>query len=479
MRQALHRFGLRFQLSVCISVLLLVLVTAKGWAQDRPLPRGAPCDPCDVNCDLVHDELDIAPFVDALVNGVSGCSACGGDFDGGGFVDGLDIQPFADCLLAPPPLGACCEPPASCFLATETDCQGAWLGPESLCNPDPCVAGQMTAYRPQHGSGYFPFSKTAVPDANEESTTLGPGIRINHPGDGDPVGEDDLIEVAISIDTVGAQLALRRSSGNLKAWTTRAKNGGTEIPFVSDKTGPLPFGPGETELTVWVEWAVAAHGTADLHLEPLAISESLDMLRFHSFQSIVMALGGETQTPSIPIDSTHGTFIIAVSLYGQGYDVHMHDEDDVSADGSGVVYNEVVTAVQNRIVDEVGIFGYSHGGGSTYDLSDRLDMNRAGIGVFDIVFTSYVDGVSNDSDFDMFQETRRPPSTDYHANHYQVGSLIDIFLDGGPVPNSDPPPTGLNVETTPWGALSTHYDVDDFVQVRDFIEANLLPRVMP
>ena len=45
----------------------------------------------------------------------------------------------------------------------------------------------------------------------------------------------------------------------------------------------------------------------------------------------------------------------------------------------------------------------------------------------------------NNSDFDTGQELRRPPSTAYHLNHYQHGQLFpDLFLDGGPVPDSCP-----------------------------------------
>ena len=115
--------------------------------------------------------------------------------------------------------------------------------------------GEMTAFRPQHGGGYAPFARTAVPGADEDSATLGPGIRINEPGDTDPAGEDDLIEIELVIDPPGAQLALRRSDPALRVWTTRDKSPGTEIAFVDDKTLALPFGPSETELTVWVEWA--------------------------------------------------------------------------------------------------------------------------------------------------------------------------------------------------------------------------------
>lgn len=471
--------------SVVAGLLALVALAADGRAQDQTHDeldagvRGAACDPCDVNCDRTLDGFDITPFVETLLDDRAGCSACGGDFDGNGMVDGWDIQPFVVCMLAQQSIGACCEPSASCFLTTQVDCQGNWLGPDSTCDLNPCVTGDLTAYRPQHGDDYFPFARTPVPDVEEENAILGPGIRINSPGDSDPVSEDDLIEVTVEIDEPGAAVALRRSSASLSVWTTRTKDGDTEILFVNNKSSAIPFGVGETVTTVWVEWSAATHGTADLQLEPLIFDTPLDTLRFHSFKSIVMALGGEGQVPSVPVDPNHGVFVVAVDLYSQGYDVHIHDEDEVSSDGSGVVFNEVVNAVQNRLVDEIGIFGYSHGGGSTYDLADRLDANRAGIGLFEIAFTSYADAVENDSDIDIQQELRRPPSSGYHANHYQNGSLADFFLDGGPVPDSNPPPTGLNVETAPWGVGSTHFEVDDFVQVRDFVETNLLIEMSP
>ena len=193
-------------------------------------------------------------------------------------------------------------------------------------------------------------------------------------------------------------------------------------------------------MTLWTDWADPAPATAALSVEPLNDIATLDTLRFHAFEGIVAALGGEGQTPADPPDPNTGTFVVAVSLYNQGYDVHMFDEDNVAADGSGPVYDEVVNAIQNRSVNDVAIYGYSHGGGSTYDLADRLDLNRADIGVFEITWSSYVDSVSNNSDLDVAQELRRPPSTAYHANHYQHGAFLpDFFLDGGPVPDSNPP----------------------------------------
>lgn len=489
--RGVHWVTNRFQVlawSVGLAAAVLSLRAARSWAEAPPTAAiEAPangsaivlsaCDPCDPNCDLLHDVADIPPFVDRLVNEVAGCSPCSGDVDASGTLDGHDVQPFIDCLLTPVPTGACCTGAASCQITTQAACAGLWLGAGVECQSGACAFANLTGFRPQHGAGYFPFPKTAVADSDEASDSLGPGIRINAPGDSDPAGEDDLIEVLVETDRPEIPLSLRRGDAAIRAWTTRTKAPGSEVLFVGDQTGALLLGAGNPTLTLWVEWAAVDHGIASLSLEPLAAGYAMDELRFHIFRSIVMALGGEDQVPSVPVDPNHGTFVVAVALYQQGYDAHIHDEDDVAADGSGPAYNELVAAISQRRVSGVAVFGYSHGGGSTYDLSDRLDNNRAGIGVFEIAVTSYVDGVENDSDFDVQQELRRPPSTAYHANHYQVGSFSDFFLDGGPVPNSDPTPSGLNVETTPWGAGATHFLVDDYAQVRGFIETNLVGRL--
>ena len=431
----------------------------------------------------------------AVINGLCGagalavesCSFTCGDVNGDDAVDLADFSEFADCMGQAP------DASQECF-CSDMDGSGtvdlrdfgifAVLFQQTSDEVPPGCTGalgstaEMTAYRPQHGTGYAPFAPTAIPDAEEESATLGPGIRANKPGDTDPNGEDDLIEVELSIDPPGTQLALRRSSDAIRVWLTRDKTTGTEISFTDNKSDALPLSPTETELTVWVEWASASHGIADLHIEPLTVTVPKDTLVFHTFHGIVVALGGEDQVPSDPADPNFGTFVAAKSLYTKGFDVHMFDEDTVAADGSGAVYTEIVNAIQNRDVQEVAIFGYSHGAGSTYDLADLLDINRPTIGVFDIVFTSYVDAVSNNSDVDMAQELRRPPSSAYHLNQYQHGVFFeDLGLDGGPVSDSNPPPTGLDVETTPWGDGATHFEVDDFAEVRDLIEASLLPRV--
>jgi|GEM_PF-1971641 len=454
---------------------MLTIIVCVAQAKSTAF-AGNPCLPADANCDTAINIDDAAALANLLLGTAAACDTCTGDLDENGTIDGIDLSLFVEALLNPPaPTGACCTGGTGCIITTQAACVGAWQGANTPCNSSTCVAGNLTAFRPQHrGGGYFPFEQTPVSNLDEEDADFGPGIRINGPNDLDPQGEDDLIQVSIQVSDAGGLVALRRTTGALRVWLTAQKMPGTEIAFNSDKTGALPFMPGMPQLTVWIEWANGPHGIGDLILEPLTGSLEIDRLRFHTFRSVVFALGGEDQVPSVPVDFNQGTFVVGVALYQLGYDAYLYDEDNVVANGTGAVYNEAVNAVANRFVEEVAFFGYSHGGGSTYDLAERLDIDRAGIGNFEITFTSYADSVGNNSDFDISQETRRPPSTGFHANHYQVGSFADFFLDGGPVVNSQPGTTGLNVETVPFGVGADHFLVDDYVEVRNFIEDNLL-----
>lgn len=102
--------------------------------------------------------------------------------------------------------------------------------------------------------------------------------------------------------------------------------------------------------------------------------------------------------------------------------------------GSGIAYDETVSAVKDRKVEKIGVFGYSHGGGSTHDLVKRLDDNRGTIGTFTIAFTAYIDAVRQQDVVTVFgtqfvypvkePEVRRPPSSQYHMNFYELRDLL-------------------------------------------------------
>lgn len=349
-------------------------------------------------------------------------------------------------------------------------------------------AYDLTACRPQHGNRYSPFARTVVPEAFEEDNDRGPGIRINSADERDTVaGEDDLIEVVVTRPSANAPVVLERSDTNLSVWTTRAKRARTEIVFTSARSTRLDLAFGQaTAITLWVEWTGTAPAFPALSLRARESDVVVDRIVFHAFTGLVVALGGEDQVPGPDVDPNHGTYRVATALYEMGWDVFMRDEDEVASDGSGPIYEEVANAIRNRSVRELAIFGYSRGGGSTYDLCNRLYVNRDNVGDFSINFTSYVDAVQNrrlrnlsldfaDRSLD-FAERRKPTATRFHVNQYQTNNRWHP-LRGRAIDGSEPPPDGLDVTTQAWGSDADHYDIDDLDEVRDFIYDNLTARV--
>jgi cysteine-rich repeat protein len=340
----------------------------------------------------------------------------------------------------------------------------------------PAFELSITAHRPLSEIYGAPFQKLAVPAA--ENVSPGIGVRVN--GDDDNsngmgdwndslVGnENDLVEVTLTVSPVpappGFQYVLARTNSNVRVWLSAAKS----FPILTTSNDTVVSFASPTA-TVWVE--SVGGGDAMLRLEARRTggeTVAADEARFFPFSSVVIALGGEGQSPSDPPSGNHGTFQVAKTLYGMGYDVHMYDEDVVSSSGAGAAYDEVVSAVRDRGTGSVAIFGYSHGGGSTHDLAGRLNSNRGSIGSFSIDYTAYIDGIGNSSDIDITSETSLPPSTAYHVNYYQRS---DLFLRGNSVSGAD---VNVNVNNTPWGGGLDHGAVDDHPNTRDGILQPLL-----
>lgn len=79
------------------------------------------------------------------------------------------------------------------------------------------------------------------------------------------------------------------------------------------------------------------------------------------------------------------------TFYENGHDVHLHREDSVVNDngnprGTGDAFDDVAEAVSLRGVENVDILGYSHGGGSTYDLAWRIDHTDTATIQFNFVY---------------------------------------------------------------------------------------------
>ncbi len=153
--------------------------------------------------------------------------------------------------------------------------------------------------------------------------------------------------------------------------------------------------------------------------------------------------------------------MIASELYeNEGYDVHAYLEDPVDP-----AYNEVVSAVQGRGVSYVAIVGYSHGGGATYVLADRLSQNAPNIGTFFVSFTAYIDAVIQNA---MGPERRYPTGSTYHVNYWQptpTGAARSHGASGTPPGQFD-----RNVQLDPWGTGLDHFSIDNHRMVLDRVK---------
>lgn len=98
-------------------------------------------------------------------------------------------------------------------------------------------------------------------------------------------------------------------------------------------------------------------------------------------------------------------------------------------------------------------------------MSNALNSNRLVIGAFTIDYTAYIDGVTNTTGG---EENRRPPGSLWHLSIYQNGWTDDAFLDGGPVVGGN---ENINAESdVGWQLQVNHFQVDDHVQVRDWVK---------
>jgi hypothetical protein len=340
---------------------------------------------------------------------------------------------------------------------------------------------QLTAFRPQSEGYGSPFQRRAVPIS--ENISPGVGVRINGDDDNnngtadfaDPSvsTENDLVEVTVQTvpfpPPAGFEYVLRRSDPGIAVWGVANKSG----PILVGGDSETVLSSGGTTRTIWVERGIGGDTLLELVARSTADGTTVTTasVRLFAFTSVIIALGGENQSPSDPPNSNHGMFQVASALYGLGYDVHMYDEDDVNSSGHGPAYDEVVRAITGRGIGLVAIYGYSHGGGSTHDLAERLDADRSTIGTFTIPYTGYVDAIRNGSDIDIASETRRPPSAQYLVNYYERN---DFLIRGNSVGGAD---VNVNVNSTPWGDDLGHGEIDDHPNVRAGILDPLLERV--
>ncbi len=305
---------------------------------------------------------------------------------------------------------------------------------------------------------------TWVPD--EEADDIGVFIRRNGDNDNSANGadwsentgagvanENDLIYVNLQLTHLvswlranGFPVSLKRSNAAINVWGTKEKTGPI---LVGNDTYELIPPPDGSSYFIWVEWVSPVAVTSTLELWVGATK--VDQLVFHPFSTVVIGFVGENQTAG---DMKNGMTQIVDKLYNSAYDAYIFDEDDPQFDldfeseevaidfpfGAGdpadLAIKEVKSAVTERGVTQVSIMGYSHGGGASYVLADRMTTEMPPGATYTIPFTAYIDGVKKRS---VFAETRKPPNSDNHYNVWQhrFGALPGIqFIQGASVAGS-------------------------------------------
>ena len=326
------------------------------------------------------------------------------------------------------------------------------------------VAGLgLQPYTPQTA----PFQLWPLADQNWKEN--GVGIRRNTDFDnggttpdssisGNIANENDLIRTDLIITPMpGIKYVIRKTDQDLKLWTSSTK--GTEYVFTNNERTFTEGG------AMWAEYASAGNDRLSFTLVAIDTNTNRDLftdtITFQPFNSAVIVLGGEFSAPSDPVayPGAQGIFDWAIDRYREGYNVYMYNEDDCNGYGQGATYDDLVNSINNHRIQNVVIFGYSHGGGSAYGLSWRLNENVAGritdiSRSFNIVLTGYIDGIY---EYGGSAETRRPLLTSRHVNYYQQNTDFEVvWLNGAP--------SGADAEhhIDPTGAAGiTHLTIDD------------------
>lgn len=320
---------------------------------------------------------------------------------------------------------------------------------------------RMTAYRAQYANApAFPLADDAeeIPEADEEDP--GVGIRINGDDDdtdGTPdrddnqVGnENDLIQLDVEIQPAtapqGITYLVRTEDGDLAVWEERTKGNA-----ILDGVNEQEIDGGAR--TVWAEWSGANAGAGELEfcvrVEASGQVRCPERVAFRTYTSLVIALSGELILDGNQDPSTNGIFPMAQALHEEDYDIQYYNEDEVGDNGAGVVLREVRQAIQGRGVAQIAIFGHSHGGGSTFELAEGMQILQG----VQIVFTGYIDAIREDR---TGPETRFPPNAAFLLNFFERRTIV---LRGDAVDN--PLAVNVNVNEQPWGVDLNHGTIDN------------------
>ncbi len=314
---------------------------------------------------------------------------------------------------------------------------------------------QINAYRPQmvpSSVDLTPTDPTKLIIPQSEIQSSGVHIRVNVDNDVDANGNfTNLVKVTFSSPAIAAMsnvhVAVQSGGSNLWVYSDAQASssiaiGGSQGNLTLDANG---------NATIWVE--ARAQGGNDLTFlltSGTTTIGTLGKLHFVNYDSFVEAFSGETfGTPGAASSgSNQGVFNVAQNLYLEGYNVAYYDVHTISSSTSQPAFGEISDQISSGFVTSVGIFGYSHGGGETYNTCNLLAGTTATIS-----FVGYIDAIQfapPNPTIDTSSQTTYPPGAAFMWNYYETN---DTFLHSGPVTGAN---LNLNVNTTAWGTNLYH-----------------------
>jgi hypothetical protein len=345
-----------------------------------------------------------------------------------------------------------------------------------------------------------------IPDENFQTNKV--GVRLN--GDFDNGGssrdwfisavvstENDLIRTDISIAPPpesggGLKYVLKKSSDRITFWKCNKK--GTSS-YSIPSSGKLIT----TSDTLWAEWSQNVHGTCNFSLEAIEVQTGKVIAKrefdYRSFKSVTAAFVGENEQAGNPtVSSGVNDWVIQELLNGydvwvfdDGYDVFTTASSDCTNWGEGNALNVVANAINNQGITDVAIIGYSHGGGSAYNLAWRMFYDGGTSdsylywyppqvinNPYNLVFTSYIDAVPNSHSLNGIEADSlevRPYGSLYHLNQYETNSWVGgcsiptsdenidrSIIDGGVVYHSGGGETGIDTNSVIQNHLKVRFE---------------------
>lgn len=277
--------------------------------------------------------------------------------------------------------------------------------------------------------------------------------------------EDDTmrLDAVTSGNRDGLQFFLKRSHGwHLEAYRSQYKVGSI-FPWLETES---------TEMgTMYVEWqqvrAPFESPSVSVSLYVRALNTrriiSVDTITYRPFNNVTVDWMGENHDPVVPAPPTMGTMQWAIDQYRMGYDVHAFEEPDIGEPLFGPGYAEIVSAINDRGVSSVAMIGYSHGGGTVWEIANKLTSDGWELfHPFEISFTGFIDAISQNWEVlpgTLGAVNTRPPGSLFHVSQYQRNLVPP--LRGAPSGGDD------DIDRTSLGV--NHITIDDSLIVLDFL----------